>query len=120
MPSVISTYEERVRKLEDEKLLVKDRMANLARPASSFEYTLRTALDFLADPPNLWSTGRPTDRRAVLKLTFVDRLQYDSVYDIKTGRRGLSTRRSAEIVGTVFKRYRGTNRIILIETRPAR
>ena len=40
------------------------------------------------------------------------------VYDIKTGRRGLSTARSAEIVGAVFKRYRGTNRIILIETRP--
>jgi hypothetical protein len=42
------------------------------------------------------------------------------VYDIKTGRRGLSTRRSAEIVGTVFQRYSGTRRIILIETRPRR
>jgi len=42
------------------------------------------------------------------------------VYDIKTGRRGLSTARSAEIVGTVFSRYQGTRRIIMIETRPTR
>lgn len=42
------------------------------------------------------------------------------VYDIKTGRRGLSAARSAEIVGTVFKRYPGTRRILLIETRPSR
>ncbi|MEZ5850503.1 MAG: hypothetical protein R3D68_07625 [Hyphomicrobiaceae bacterium] len=42
------------------------------------------------------------------------------VYDIKTGRRGLSAARSAEIVGTVFQRYSGTRRIVLIETRPRR
>lgn len=42
------------------------------------------------------------------------------VYDVKTGRRGLSTRRSAEIVGTVFRRYSDTRRIILIDTRPRR
>ncbi len=42
------------------------------------------------------------------------------VYDIKTGRSGLTAARSAELVGTVFSRYPGTNRILLIETRPKR
>ncbi len=42
------------------------------------------------------------------------------VYDIKTGRSGLSAARSVELVGTVFSRYPGTNRILLIETRPRR
>lgn len=91
VPSVISAYEERVRKLEDEKLLVKERMANLARPASSFEDTLRTALDFLANPLNLWSSGRLTDRRAVLKLTFIDRLRYDRDDGFRTANLTLGT-----------------------------
>ncbi len=42
------------------------------------------------------------------------------VYDIKTGRRGLSATRSAELVGTVFALYKDTRRIILLETRPGR
>ena len=42
------------------------------------------------------------------------------VYDIKTGRSGLSAARSIEIVDTVFKLYPDTKRILLIETRPRR
>ena len=40
------------------------------------------------------------------------------VYDIKTGRRGLSLPRSKEIASNVQKVYPGTQRIIVIETRP--
>lgn len=40
------------------------------------------------------------------------------VYDIKTGKSGLSATRSAELVGTVYAVYDDTSRIILIETRP--
>ncbi len=42
------------------------------------------------------------------------------VYDIKTGDRGLSLPRSAEIAREVFGRYSSTNRIIVVETRPRR
>jgi site-specific DNA recombinase len=76
VPSVIGAYEDRVRKLEEDKLVIKERMANVARPASSFEDTLRTALDFISSPWNLWNSERLEDRRAVLKLTFADRLRY--------------------------------------------
>jgi len=76
VPSVIAAYENRVRKIELEKLTIKDRMAAIERPASSFNDTLRTALDFLASPWNLWNSSRLDDRRTVLKLTFVERLQY--------------------------------------------
>ena len=42
------------------------------------------------------------------------------VYDIKTGRRGLSVARTAEIATNVFKAYEGTQRIIVSEIRPGR
>ena len=42
------------------------------------------------------------------------------VYDIKTGRRGLSVARTAEIATNVFKAYEGTRRIIISEIRPGR
>lgn len=42
------------------------------------------------------------------------------VYDLKTGSRGLSMPRMAEITGHVFKRYPTTSRIIVTEIRPSR
>lgn len=76
VPSVIHAYENRIRKLEEEKLVLQERMAETGRPMTKFDDALRTALSFLASPWNLWNTGRLEDRRAVLKLTFAGRLQY--------------------------------------------
>jgi hypothetical protein len=42
------------------------------------------------------------------------------VYDIKTGRTGLSAERAAEIARTVYKRFSGVRRIIVTEVRPKR
>ncbi|WP_248127530.1 hypothetical protein [Brucella pituitosa] len=76
VPSVIGAYEDRVRKLEEEKLAIRESMATVARPVSSFDNTLRTALEFLSNPWNLWNSERLEDRRAVLKLMFSDHLRY--------------------------------------------
>ncbi len=42
------------------------------------------------------------------------------VYDIKTGKAGLTPGRAAEIAGTVYKRFTGVRRIIVTEIRPTR
>lgn len=42
------------------------------------------------------------------------------VYDIKTGRRGLSVARTAEIATNVFKAFPGTQRFVVSEVRPRR
>ena len=76
VPAVIGAYEEKVRTLESDKLLIKERLASAGRPASTFDDTLRTALGFLANPWKLWSSERLEDRRAVLKLAFAERLSY--------------------------------------------
>lgn len=76
LPSVISAYEEKISRLEEEKLLIREKMASARRPASSFDKTLRTALDFLANPWKLWKSERLEDKQTVLKLAFADRLRY--------------------------------------------
>ena len=76
LPSVIAAFEERIRKLEAEKLLIEERRANCGRPVSSFDDTLRTSLDFLGSPWKLWASPRLEDKRTVLKLTFATRLRY--------------------------------------------
>lgn len=76
VPSVIDVYEDRIRKLEEEKILAREQIAAAGRPVSSFDDTLRTALNFLSSPWNLWASERLEDRRTVLKLTVADRLRY--------------------------------------------
>ncbi len=76
VPSVIAAYEDKLGRLEEEKLLLNERIASAGRPAKSFEETLRTALSFLSSPWNIWSSGHLEKRRTVLKLAFADRLRY--------------------------------------------
>ena len=75
-PAVISAYEERIRGLEEEKLVVRERIANCGRTLPSFDAQFRTAMEYLGNPQKLWLSDRYEDKRAVLKMTFADRLTY--------------------------------------------
>lgn len=74
--SIIAAYEKRIRDLETEKAVMKDKIANCGKPLKSFGETYRTAFDFLSNPCKLWQSDRIEDRRAVLKLVFADALPY--------------------------------------------
>lgn len=76
VPSVISAYESRIPKLEEEKLVIREKLMSGAKPANSFEKSLRTVLSFLANPYSLWVSGCLEERRTVLKLAFAGHLQY--------------------------------------------
>ncbi|SNZ21335.1 Recombinase zinc beta ribbon domain-containing protein [Cohaesibacter gelatinilyticus] len=84
VPSVISAYERRIQKLEEEKLILQDRIAETTHPKSSFEDTLRTALEFLSNPWILWRSERLEDKQIVLKLAFADRLRYSRETGLRT------------------------------------
>lgn len=84
VPSVIARFEERIDQLEKEKLLLKEKTTSGARPKSSFDDTVRTALAFLANPWNLWASGQLEERRMVLKLSFADRLRYSRENGFRT------------------------------------
>lgn len=74
--SVVAAYEKRIKELETQKALMRERVENCGRPLKSFGETYRTAFDFLANPCKLWHSDRIEDRRAVLKLVFADHLPY--------------------------------------------
>lgn len=76
VPAVMRALEEKVQRLENDKLLLREKIANSATPPGDFERRLRTGLDFVSSPWKLWETGRIEDRRAVLKLTFAHSLRY--------------------------------------------
>ena len=99
VPSVIAAIEERVRKLEEEKLAIHEKMALAKRPASSFEDTLRTALEFLSNPWNLWKSERLEDKQTVLKLAFADRLRYTRREGFRTADLSLPFKAMAMISG---------------------
>jgi len=75
-PALITTYENQVRKLEEQKLILKEKIQNCGRPLDSFDETFRTAFGFLSNPCKLWESDRLEDKRSVLKLVFVQRLPY--------------------------------------------
>ena len=76
VPSVVGAYEEKVRKLEAERALIREKLADSSVPAMAYEDTVRTALDFLSNPWILWRSEDFEARTTVLKLAFVERLRY--------------------------------------------
>ena len=75
-PSLITTYERQVRKLEEQKIILSEKSQKCGRPLESFDDTFRTAFGFLSNPYKLWDSDRLEDKRAVLKLVFAKRLPY--------------------------------------------
>lgn len=81
---LVKAYENQACLLEKEKILLKERMQNCGRPLASFDETFRTAMDFLANPCNLWASERIEDKRTVLKLVFASKLPYDRKEGFRT------------------------------------
>ena len=75
--TLANAYENRIRSLEERKAEVRDQITKQGRPRQDFEAAYRTAMNFLANPWKLWASDRYEDKRAVLKLTFSERLVYE-------------------------------------------
>ena len=106
--SVIAAYEERIRKLETEKLLLREHVENCTKPAHDFDEALRTALEFLANPWNLWRSGQLPHRRNVLRLTFSERLRYSRKEGFRTANLSLPFKVLGEISDEKNKMARPT------------
>ena len=75
-PTVVTAYEARIAKLEQERLLIAEKLQNSARPAHTFEDLFELAFKFLQNPWKLWDSGQLTLQRMVLRLAFSDRIPY--------------------------------------------
>ena len=82
--SVISAYEQRIGKLEQDKLILNERIVQAGKPQSPFEDSFRTAFEFLKSPVRLWRSGNFGAQKTVLKLTFGERLAYRRIEGFRT------------------------------------
>jgi len=74
--TVIRVYESQIGKLEAEKHVLNEKIAKCGRPLATYEDSFRTAMGFLSNPWNLWTSDRMEDKRTVLKLAFSGNLAY--------------------------------------------
>ncbi len=82
--TLLTTYENKVRKLEEEKVALNEKIKNCGRPLKSFDQTFEPAFRFLANPYKLWESDRLEDKRSVLKLVFAERLPYERNVGLRT------------------------------------
>ncbi len=82
--TIVKAYEKRVEELERQKLILTEKIAKCGTPARDYQSSFQTALKFLANPWNLWESGRLEDRRAMLKLVFGGRIVFDRFEGFQT------------------------------------
>ena len=75
-PSVISAYETRIAKLENERLVMKEKLQSSGKPRHTFDEMFEHSMTFLSSPWKLWGSDRLELKRIVLKLAFANRLAY--------------------------------------------
>lgn len=56
--------------------MIEEKLNRCGRSLKTYDEMYRTSLQFLQEPHKIWAYGRFEDKRAVLKLTFTDRLTY--------------------------------------------
>jgi site-specific DNA recombinase len=97
--TVIKAYEKRINKLEAEKIEMKEKITNCGRPLKGYDETFRTAMEFLSNPYKIWASERFENKRAVLKLAFVERLAYVRNEGFRTAKTSLPFSMLGDVLG---------------------
>ena len=74
--TVMAAFEGKIAKLEKQKLIAIEKLADQGNPKHTFDEMFELALKFLSSPWNLWSSGQMHLRKTVLRLTFAERMAY--------------------------------------------
>ncbi len=74
--TVVRACERKIHALEKDRFIAEERLAVAGRPRATFEESFELTLRFLANPRNLWRSGRFEDRQTVLKLVFCKGVSY--------------------------------------------
>ena len=83
-PSVVRAYEQRISKLEQEKILTQERMSNVGQPRHTLEESFEHALSFLSSPWNIWKNAGFAWKRTVLRLAFDAPVSYSRNQGLRT------------------------------------
>ena len=76
-PRALTAFEDRLEKLEQERLIVLEKAANSGGPKRSFRELFELSMQFLANPWKIWALDKMEYRTTVLRLAFLGPLRYD-------------------------------------------
>lgn len=82
--SVVSAYEKKIAKLEREKVLTEEQLANAGKPRHTFEESFEHAMRFLSSPWKIWHNADLTLKKTVLRLAFTEPLPYCRKQGLRT------------------------------------
>ena len=85
-PSVIARFEQKIKTLENEKIVIAEKIKNCGKPLRPYSEAYRTAIEFLSNPYKLWASGRLENQHTVMKLAFADRLTYERFEGYRTAK----------------------------------
>ena len=83
-PTLITAYETRLGKLEQDKLVLAEKLQKGANPAYPFDQMFELACNFLASPWKLWNSGQFVLKRTVFRLAFSERIAYCRKQGLRT------------------------------------
>ena len=95
--AVAKAYEERIERLQAEKLAIAEKLQHVDKPKLNFESAVRTAMNFLENPMKLWSSDRIEQKRLALRLTFAQHLEFDRDTGFRTAHLSLPFKALAAI-----------------------
>ncbi|MEM7692602.1 MAG: recombinase family protein, partial [Pseudomonadota bacterium] len=81
---LIKTYEDKINELEQEKIVISERLQSAVKPKTTYTESVRTALEFLLNPIKPYTSGTSAQRRTVLKLAFGSPLSYSRDTGLRT------------------------------------
>ena len=75
-PTLVSAYERQIKQLEEQRIIMEEKISKCGTVDDTLEETARTALEFIANPYAHWVSGDLPKKRLVLKATFARPLAY--------------------------------------------
>lgn len=74
--SVMAAFERKIKKLEEDRILIAEQVASAGKPKHTFEESFEPAMDFLARPWCIWKNSSLAGQKMVLRLAFVEPIAY--------------------------------------------
>jgi hypothetical protein len=123
---VTQQLELRLTKLDQDKLILAEKIENLSKPVRGYREMFEHALTFLANPHKIWENGTFEDRRNVLKLAFTEKLKYSRISGLRTPQISMPFKVLGDYLGgekvmahfegdssnTLFETFLGTSKIL--------